>query len=321
MTTFKTNKFGAKRGDFDYLYGEYNSLEEAKKALKWTAVVGQQFAVINEENKAELYLWQGRDKEPTKVGSGGEYKLQEVIQSEIDVEGGTDAIVKNYGLFFEGTDHSLSDYYLGYVSKIAVKSELNKGKTNLAYVAIGEYENGYLSFTNSILKPDGNTSNNSYFGGYAMSSLTSENAIISDNNLAIGYTSLYRLNGGTGGNTSIGQYSGYNLTTGSNNTLLGHYAGRGIKTGSGNTILGKHASLPADTSNIIALYNGSQRLGFKVDTDGTTTIPAQTNALIDADTTGKASITKGYLTPKMLISILTSATEAEKTQIKTLLGL
>jgi len=67
MKPIKSTRLGARKGDFDYLYGEYKSLEEALKILEHKATLGQQFAVINEEGEVDLYLWQGKGHEPTLI--------------------------------------------------------------------------------------------------------------------------------------------------------------------------------------------------------------------------------------------------------------
>lgn len=74
MKPIKTARFGVEKGDFDYLYGEYKSLEEAKRILKYEGTVGLQFTVLKDDDTVDLYLWQGVDIEPTKLngtGSGG----------------------------------------------------------------------------------------------------------------------------------------------------------------------------------------------------------------------------------------------------------
>jgi len=68
MKPIKTAKLGGLKGDFDFIYGtRYENLEKAKKHLKYEASTGQQFLVKKPEGGVDLYLWQGRDREPVLV--------------------------------------------------------------------------------------------------------------------------------------------------------------------------------------------------------------------------------------------------------------
>lgn len=84
-------------------------------------------------------------------------------------------------------------------------------------------------------------SGNSILGTFSGFKLTS-----GTNNCIMGRSALYETTTG-GSNTSIGTYSGYSVTTGSNNTLIGYSAGYSsspsgsITTGSNNVVLGNNS--------------------------------------------------------------------------------
>lgn len=158
-------------------------------------------------------------------------------------------------------------------------------------------------------------------------------------NTALGYRSMYNLKGGlsnvsigglslksleTGSfNVALGTTAGNLLKTGDRNILIGHAIGdTGFTSGSFNTIIGTFTeSILGDTlDNNVIIGSGINRVCFRTSELGLTTIPQQTNSLIDSDTTGKSVLTKEYLNFKNIFDILASATEEEKAQLKVLLS-
>ena len=154
-------------------------------------------------------------------------------------------------------------------------------------------------------------------------------------NTAVGTGALYRNTGSF--NTAIGNVAGGNATSsGSYNILVGFQAGRdittgnnnllienitnasittgsyniilnpkqksGVTTGSNNTIIGCWDGTFATglTGNVI-LGNGSGSIRFQSTDTGLTTVPGQTNTLINGDATGKAVATKEYVNNRLVV--------------------
>lgn len=181
---------------------------------------------------------------------------------------------------------------------------VSKGGTKGGQFSIQVNDDGYIGIATSIGTNDDNThvSNNLYYGGLALNSLT--RAAVSN---------------GSNYNTAVGSQSLRFLIDGSRNTAIGSYAGRGISTGSRNITVGSHAlydprdgftttastvignvrGINENLVNSIVLsdgrdVSGTSGVGFWVKQNGLTLIPRQTNTNIDNDTTGKAVITKEY---------------------------
>jgi len=74
-----------------------------------------------------------------------------------------------------------------------------------------------------------------------------------DDNTALGFQTLYSVNGGIG-NSAVGREAGYSNTTGANNTYLGFRAGRNA-TGSNNVFLGASAGLNETGNNRLYIAN------------------------------------------------------------------
>ncbi|HEX8576988.1 MAG TPA: hypothetical protein VF677_11905 [Flavobacterium sp.] len=140
-------------------------------------------------------------------------------------------------------------------------------------------------------------------------------AVIStgNDNIAVGHAALGNLSTGSG-NVVLGSSINTNLglTTGSNNLIIAPNNGQatGITTGSGNVVIGKVTGLAADLQNTVTIANGVGDIRFSVNTAGLATIPSQTNALIEADASGKAAITKEYVNSivkpyKVYVALLT----------------
>lgn len=114
-------------------------------------------------------------------------------------------------------------------------------------------------------------------------------------------------------NILVGMQAGRDITSGSNNLLIenittasitsGSYnivlnpkQKSGVTTGSYNTIIGCwDGAFPSAMLNNVIIGDGQGNIRFRTTDTGLTTVPGQTNALIEADTTGKAVVTKEYL--------------------------
>ena len=109
-------------------------------------------------------------------------------------------------------------------------------------------------------------------------------------NTALGHTSL-GLNTSGNSNNAFGNYSLGAVTTGAANIGMGKFAGRHITTGSSNIYIGSEG-LAAD-----ATLSGIINIGNKIisNANNLVIIPAQTNALIASDNSGKAIATKEYV--------------------------
>ncbi|QHC84648.1 hypothetical protein AS589_07530 [Empedobacter brevis] len=159
-------------------------------------------------------------------------------------------------------------------------------------------------------------------------------------NTALGYRSMYGLKGGVSNialgalalrsltegsfNVAIGTNTGSLLTSGNRNVLIGHAIGEtGFTSGSSNTIIGTFTQnvLGEILNNNVIIGSGLNRVCFRVIDSGLTTIPQQTNDVIENDTSGKAVITKEYLNFENIYEIFASATEEQKQQFKMLFGL
>ena len=92
--------------------------------------------------------------------------------------------------------------------------------------------------------------------GFATLSSTATSAF-SFGNIALGYYAMgnYRVDGASY-NTSIGQQTGYNLSSGDANLFIGDYAGYGITTGSNNVLIGTSAGDDITTGANNVIING-----------------------------------------------------------------
>ena len=116
-----------------------------------------------------------------------------------------------------------------------------------------------------------------------------------EQNILIGYQAGMNISSGRL-NLLIECTNGGSITTGSNNIILNPRRQSGITTGSNNTIIGGfNNSLSAGLTNNVIIATGLGVVRFQSTDTGLTTVPSQTNALIIADTTGKAIATKEYV--------------------------
>lgn len=132
---------------------------------------------------------------------------------------------------------------------------------------------------------------------------------------ALGVNALFDfLNGSR--NTALGGSSGRYLVTGSNNTFtgaasmqeleegsnniaIGYQVTATLKKGSNNTFIGANLNLNKEEVNdTVIIADGTGKQHFKSDDKGSI-LPSQTIALIDADETGKAIITKEFVDSKI----------------------
>lgn len=188
----------------------------------------------------------------------------------------------------------------------------------------GNYNSG---FGNNALKANTTGIYNVGIGAFSLWANT-----IGQRNTAVGTSSLARSNGSfntaigshagstfpatvsTGSsNITVGFQAGGHITTGNNNLLienitnasitsgsrnivLNPFQKSGVTTGDNNVIIGGYDGVFApNMSNTIVLGTGSGAIRYISDETGTK-LPAQTVALIAEDTTGKAAITKEYVT-------------------------
>jgi hypothetical protein len=107
----------------------------------------------------------------------------------------------------------------------------------------------------------------------------------------------------TGGNNLlIENITNASITSGSFNIVLNPKQKSGVTTGSFNTIIGCwDGAFPNAMVNNVIIGDGQGNIRFRTTETGLTTVPGQTNALIDADTTGKAVVTKEYVNNRLVL--------------------
>ena len=133
-----------------------------------------------------------------------------------------------------------------------------------------------------------NTAIGNYAGGAVLSTGTE--------NILVGYQAGAFITSGRNNLLIENVVSQASITSGSYNIILNPKQRSGVTTGSNNTIIGcfDNTFSTGLTSNVI-LANGLGSIRFQSTDTGLTTVPSQTNALIIADTTGKAVATKEYV--------------------------
>jgi hypothetical protein len=180
---------------------------------------------------------------------------------------------------------------------------------------------------------------NTAVGGAALAKNTGSN------NTAVGYLANGSSTSSGNWNIAIGMQAGRDITTGSNNLLIENITNAsitsgsynivlnpkqksGVTTGSYNTIIGAFdGTFPSAMSNNVILADGQGNIRFRTTDTGLTTVPGQTNALIDGDATGKTVVTKEYISGvvkpyKVYTALLTrtGATEPTATILENTLG-
>jgi hypothetical protein len=163
----------------------------------------------------------------------------------------------------------------------------------------------------------------------AIGQYTLRDNISGSKNTAVGNSALMQNTGsfntaignGAGGNATssgssnilVGFQAGRDITTGSNNLLIENITNAsissgsfniilnpknkaGVTTGSYNTIIGAFdGTFPSAMANNVILADGQGNIRFRTTETGLTTVPAQTNTLINGDASGKAVATKEYV--------------------------
>lgn len=107
-------------------------------------------------------------------------------------------------------------------------------------------------------------------GTFAMANNTTNDGGNPNGNVAVGAFALYGAVGSANfyGNTGVGGYSGYSLTTGSANTLLGSQAGKVVTSGNNQTIIGYEVGSQTDATGTHVLLIGT---GNSCDTPASST--------------------------------------------------
>lgn len=194
-------------------------------------------------------------------------------------------------------EHALTSNIDG-IANIAVgNGSLNSNETSSYNVAIGCSSMGTLinglgqsvavgSFSMSDATA---TDKNVAIGTYALRYNS-----VGYSNTALGHSSLTANTTGHS-NNAFGNYSLISLTTGVDNTAMGKFAGRYVTTGNSNIYIG------AEGTQEDATVSGIVNIGNKILSNGNNlvSVPYQTNALIEADSTGKAVATKEYVASKL----------------------
>lgn len=134
-------------------------------------------------------------------------------------------------------------------------------------------------------------SNNTAIGYYAAGLATSSG----NSNIAIGMQAGRDISTG-GNNLLIENITNASITSGSFNIVLNPKQKSGVTTGSYNTIIGCwDGAFPSAMANNVIIGDGQGNIRFRTTDTGLTTVPGQTNTLIVGDTTGKAVVTKEYI--------------------------
>jgi hypothetical protein len=107
------------------------------------------------------------------------------------------------------------------------------------------------------------------------------NAVVAINSLFVGSATGFNATGE--GNTAVGYFAGFDLTSGSQNTLVGKNAGQNLTNGSSNTFVG------VDSGELVTTGQSNTFIGHNA---GTTVTTGSTNVFIGSDTgSGFSSIT------------------------------
>lgn len=139
-------------------------------------------------------------------------------------------------------------------------------------------------------------SNNTAIGYLAGGSTTSSG----NWNIVIGMQAGRDISAG-GNNLLIENITNASITSGSFNIVLNPKQKSGVTTGSFNTIIGCwDGAFPNAMANNVILGDGQGNIRFRTTETGLTTVPGQTNTLIDGDTTGKSVMTKEYVNNRLV---------------------
>lgn len=177
---------------------------------------------------------------------------------------------------------------------------LNKNTTGSNNVAIGNFAlpSSTTGIDNTVVGAGASYFSTTASRNTAVGFASMQQNTTGGSNVALGYQAGGNLSTGTG-NVLLGAQNTFNsgITTGSNNTLIipNTRLDTGITTGSGNTVIGGVTGLSATSSNSVILADGIGGIVLRSTDTGLTTVPKQTNSLINGDSTGKAVVTKEYL--------------------------
>jgi len=159
--------------------------------------------------------------------------------------------------------------------------------TNALYLSNGDRNTALGSYALASNTGNYNTAVGSVAGGNTTSSGSS--------NILIGFQAGRDITTGSN-NLLIENITNASITTGSYNIVLNPKQKAGVTTGSYNTLIGCwDGAFASGLTGTVAIGNGVGSIRFQSTSNGLTTVPGQTNALIDGDTTGKAVVTKEYL--------------------------
>jgi hypothetical protein len=103
----------------------------------------------------------------------------------------------------------------------------------------------------------------------------SNNAVVATNSLFVGSATGYNVTGE--GNTAVGYFAGFDLTSGTQNTLIGKNAGQNITTGPSNTMVG------VDAGELVTIGQSNTLIGHKA---GATITTGNSNVFIGSSTGG-----------------------------------
>ncbi len=163
---------------------------------------------------------------------------------------------------------------------------MSNNATGTGNTAVGAGSARYIVGSN-------NTSIGRFAGSGPSGSIASNTGV---HNITLGYLAGSNISSGNNNVIIATATPVGGLTTGSNNLIIAQNIGNttGITTGSGNTIIGKVAGLAAGLNNTVIVSDGVGTQRFISDSTNLSTLPQQTLALINADATGKAIITKEF---------------------------
>lgn len=123
-----------------------------------------------------------------------------------------------------------------------------------------------------------------------------------NSNILIGFQAGRDITTGSN-NLLIENITNASITSGSFNIILNPKQKSGVTTGSYNTIIGAFdGTFATGMANNVILADGQGNIRFRTTETGLTTVPGQTNALIDAiGATGKAIATKEYVNNRLVV--------------------
>jgi hypothetical protein len=198
---------------------------------------------------------------------------------------------------------------------------VNKGQLDAAMPSFLEFNSVNSTVWNN---GKGNIASNLSFGDLALNSVTTGYGLIAYGNSALRATDIGVQSVAVGNNTLTNSTSGsYNVAigassmaghlSGDNNTAIGATSGNLYTLNNNSVFLGNGANAQANSqTNQIVIGNNAVGAGSNTATLGndsiTSTIlkglvkaPLTTNALIDADSTGKAVVTKEYVNNRLVL--------------------